>query len=261
MERKLLILYIALMSLISSFTFAKEVQAPQQSLPSLQLVLELGASLGRVSWSLVFEFDERKKDTKTATQVIADIDSFIGCPPASDEAQSVITRYNMIAAYRDNLDSLFTSLTLIGNNFAEFLYLDSSLPISIAQLDNGTVVIITSVASDMIYNTLRSTARVRAAKVVESMILPSLPKLRRAFESTKVQYVGMMVIFGSKDFSNESSALDLEPEAVALIVDMKHCGQFADCKITDVELVGFASIYMRDRDTVAGIKKIGIVLE
>jgi hypothetical protein len=255
-----LVVCIALVFLVPRMVLAEEVQSPATNLPLLQSELEL-AKRANILWSLAFDYQQIETKPKHLSQVIADIDSFLSYPPAKDADSRSVAQYKLIAAYHKNLDTLFASLALVGSSPAKFLYFKRSLPICFAQYEGGTVVLVTGIASDKIHNTLRTTPRARAATVVESIILPYLPRVYMAFRATKVRYVGMVVIYGSKDFLDESSSVKPVPEVVALVVDTKRCGEFVDGKLSDTDLVAAAGIYLADRDMATGIKKIGITLE
>ncbi len=87
---------------------------------------------------------------------------------------------------------LFKKLNLVGSQLGRFVYLKSAIPVRFALKDNSLTLLITGIASEYTYNTLRTTAKSRAAKAIESMILPSLKNFDEVFFSSDIKYKGVV---------------------------------------------------------------------
>jgi hypothetical protein len=161
--------------------------------------------------------------------------------------------------YSSEAQRFFASLNMLGKNVPTFTY-STGLPIQYVNDDGKLLILVINIAIDTVFNTLRLTPKERAAKVIEANVLPVLSDLREAFAVAKPNEVGIVVTYGSRDFSVDSE-LEAEPESVCLIAKVADVGAFANAKISDVELVSRSSVLLRDRDIRLQFKKVSLKLE
>jgi hypothetical protein len=102
----------------------------------------------------------------------------------------------------------------------------------------------TGVLSKNVYNTLLSTPKSRAAQVTSTIVLPALTHLCSTFLLTEVAYVGIVVTYRSRDFSDRFDTG--ASEAVTVIVAQDRCKKFLAGEITDDELLSQSYVYLED---------------
>ena len=86
--------------------------------------------------------------------------------------------------------------------------------IRIATVEGETALILCGLAVEDVYNTNRTTTRSRATLVAEQAVIPALRQLSEVFADSGLPRLGVMVFYGSRDFSNESSEPQLESVAI-----------------------------------------------
>ncbi|HEY2933580.1 MAG TPA: hypothetical protein VGK99_17725 [Acidobacteriota bacterium] len=149
------------------------------------------------------------------------------------------------ARYSAQLLELTPKLQIIGSTQAMFF---TNVPFRYTTIDQVEA-IIADLAIGSEFNTIRSTAKTRASKVISTMILPEMEALTESFKATPaVGFFGILVTYGSRDFLSESGS---EPESVCLIVSRDDARGFVKGQITDNELLRRSQIFASDRDTAA----------
>jgi hypothetical protein len=68
-----------------------------------------------------------------------------------------------------------------------------------------------------------------------------------ALKDSDISYYGMVVFFGSKDFSNDDDVLNLKPEMVSVIISTEQYKKYSEGTITDDDLINSADVYSTDR--------------
>lgn len=219
------------------------------------------ANFHRTTWSLYSIHNEKKYAPTSSALVINDVNKYL---TYMDTAKTKnINEIAEIEKHLPNIDSTFKSLTLFGpNQLAEFLYLKpNSIPVNFSMTgDTALTMIITGIFIDNIYNTLKLTSRQRATKVITSYLIPQLNVFTKCFPNTDIEYFGFCAIYGSKDFSNNSSS-STKAEFVSFVVPTKIINKFVSGDITEDELVESSEVNISDRDMIGEIKKIKITLE
>jgi hypothetical protein len=132
-------------------------------------------------------------------------------------------------------------------------------PVRFAMREGSLSVLVTGVFYTKMSNTLRTTESTRAAMVFREIIAPQLAVFEKAFGGSGVKFYGMLVTYGSQDFSEEHGAEKVE--SVIVIVPAEKCKQFAEARITDAELISAGDTYLPDRKMKSGVKKIKILLD
>jgi len=148
--------------------------------------------------------------------------------------------------YETNIRKLFERLQFIGGTRAMFLY--DEIPFVFVKKDNKIAVIVVGIGSSIVYNTLITTPKKRAASMTRSAILPLMQVFQNALEDTRIKHYGLVVAYGSKDFVNPEFSGRLEPEVMSFIVSNENCKRFCEGVITDDELVAASEVYLLDRD-------------
>ncbi len=198
---------------------------------------------------------------KSSEEILKDFEKWLQKKPEKSIDKEEISKYNLALKYKDNIKKVFDKLGLIGNETGKFLNDKNDIPIYFTEMNNNIVFFVTRVGSDKVFNTLRTSSKNRAAKIIQSMILPVMKSFQDSFKGSNIKYYGIIIGYGSKDFSDESDALNLRPEVLAFIVSSENCRKFSEGIITEDQLIDSADIYLSDRDMRHQIKKIKVTLE
>lgn len=257
---KLLILTPFILFTLNSLVSSEILKCPPKKLMNVKPILEL-AKYDKTTWNLYAKYGEIKYAPIKAEAVILDIDKYLKQP--MDTGLQEMTKYKLIKKYRNNLDTLFQGLSLLGaDQLGEFFYnRDFSLPFKFALYgDTAMTLLVSGAFIDNIYNTLKLTSRQRATKVVTTYILPTLKSFANNFKGKEIKYFGITCVYGSKDFSSENHN-SIQAEFVAFIAPSKVIKKYVSNDITEDELVDAADVFICDRDMVTEMKKIKLSLE
>lgn len=249
-----IILYPALWSLSQGSEKGGLRPSGALNLESLDVIdiLKVESEFMRMGWELAgFDKDHVPKSSKEA------LEDFIKSLNEKDKTKEGTWGLK----YEKDVKRVFDNLKLIGGDWGKFVCSRTLGPVRFAQKGDGVVFLLTKVCSNNIYNTLRTNAKSRASKIITSMVLPSMKAFYDSLGSTDIKYYGMVVAYGSKDFSKEADDLfNLRAEVVCLVVHAKTCKKFVEGIITDDELINASEIYLQDRD-VKHLKRIKVNLE
>lgn len=258
--------FVVPLFIILFFQATSNCQNKRQISPKLMSVYDvfrLNQST-KTQWSLYYEHSNMKYKPYYSEEVINDLDLFLLNRPIEDRRNGEIAEFELIKEYRPNLERVFSGFKIFGSNeLAEFLYSKGiEIPVRFCtSRDTLLSVIFTGIAVGKLLNTLKLTSKQRASKIITEYILPSLNKISEPFVNTKIQYIGITCLFGSKDFLDKSP-LAIKPEYLALLVPLKLISDFINGKITDQELLDSSDVYVNDRDmNISQIKKIKVTLE
>ena len=223
-------------------------------------------------WSLSVAHQDPEYKLRTSNDVLSKIHSWRNTKNLNQvydkykEIKDKLSSMKLTFEYLDELEKVFDRFDLIGNNFAYFLPNDLSrwgvdgIPTIFVNVNGRTGLIITNVTTDTIYNTLQSTSKKRAEKVLVENILPTIHNIYEPFKNTDISYLGISFYYGSKDFSDDSN-FGLKPEVVMLVVPMDSCRRFVENEITDQELLDSSDIFLSDRNMINSFKKIKVLIE
>jgi hypothetical protein len=248
--------------------------------PELEKVLTgFDLWIGRTLWSLaVGSIDalppEQKQFMKLSnnTDVVQDLSTYTGHTPSQGEDseaeyQNMLANHALITPYKSELTKAFSDFTLPGKAISQFLYPKGDVPVRVASKDGKNVVLFMNVRSSLIFSTMRITSEERAAKTIEWLIVPSVQIICKPFLGhNTVSYVGMTVLYGSKNFPPPRRGMlhydedKLEGEAVALVTEVGNCKKLIDGEITKEEFLQKSDIYLSDRDMVRSGKKVTLPL-
>ena len=122
-------------------------------------------------------------------------------------------------------------------------------------VDGGLTLAVSPFYDDNVYNTLRNSAKQRAAKVIQDYILPALSELKDSYTNAGIKYFSFSTIFGSKDFSNPDNILNLKSEYVNVVASYANIKIFLDSQITEQQFISMCDVYSSDRSSPHDIKK------
>ena len=265
MKRIILIIAIVISNLIvaQKKTVAKPAVKPVQKtqveiLPVINdfdRVLKIAVMSDKTTWSLGVNYKKENYIPIKSEEVKILIDSFIVAPKSNECDKFYIKKY------KKEIDTLFTNMKFLGDSYCTFLGVKNiEVPIKISNYNvTSKLFLIKGIASTDIYNTLRLTSRQRASKIITSRIIPSLKSLKPILNK-EFDYIGLGVVFGSKDFSDKST-LALKQDYVFFIAPKSKIIDFNNNKITEDELIQSADVYISDREMSYDVKKVKITLE
>jgi hypothetical protein len=117
--------------------------------------------------------------------------------------------------------------------------------------DKGTIFIVELATLNTTYNTLRTTERTRAGKVLISTVLPFLRTMPSA-PPKNVDGVAVIITYGKKDFSE----VDTKPdgEAVCLLAKRDSIAKLLAGEITDDDFVATGNVYSYSGSTFSQLK-------
>ena len=218
-------------------------------------VLKIAVMSDKTLWSLGIKYKTEKYLPIKSEDVKIFIDSFFVAPKSNECDKFYIKKY------KKEIDTLLTNIKFLGDDYCTFLGVKSAeLPIKISNYNSTSkLFLIKGIASTDIYNTLRLTSRQRASKIITTRIIPSLKSLRPILNK-EFDYIGLGVVFGSKDFSDKST-LALKEDYVFFIAPKSKIIDFNNNKITEDELIQSADVYISDREMSFDVKKVKIALE
>ena len=257
------VLILALLFVAKNEISADDGQRQLKELNPIFEELNTSARRSRLLWTQCFMFDEKLHEEKSAEEVIQDIDVWISHGLEEEEREDArsVVEYNLVVKHRSSIEKLFDNFEHIGIQDGKFLYFEEFIPLIFAVKDNSLSLLVTGVVSNVTYNTIQTTARTRAADIIQSIVIPSLYHFDDAFYLNDIKHYGMTVAYGSKDFSKRKLFSDLSGECVSFVVSAKICNRFVNGEITEEELVESADIFLLDRDMVGSIKKVQISLQ
>jgi hypothetical protein len=235
-------------------TTKKQSPQPRPSAPSklFSLVEVIGIeSFARTYWELAAEKNADYKP-KSAQEAIAGIDEFIGSSVGTDEGRrGLLVEQALFKKHRASLSDL-VSLSLL-----PLLY--DEAPVRFALKDEALTLLLTTLASEDVYNTLRLDAKQRAATEIQAVALPAIKQFR-VVDSPDIKNVGVLVVYGTRDFSKSDSILTRKGELVGLVAQADRCKRLGRAELTEEEFVDTADVYLVDRDMTSGVRKIKVSL-
>jgi hypothetical protein len=262
-------LFVIFLIIILNYAFSFGQIQPQDTgaittpppLVPLISVLNVGTFVETL-WSLGVGLDQPEYKPKSNEEVLKDFNQWLLSKPKVERWKGEIAEYNFALKYKENIKKIIDHLSFIGSERGMFLYNKMEIPVRFAQAETGMVFLVTGVGSSTVFNTLRTTPKSRAAKIISTKILPEMETFYDFFKDTDIKYCGMAVVYGSEDFSDESiSRVSLKAEVVTLVVSSENCKKFVDGIMTEDQLIDLSDIYLKDRDMGFNVKKIKVTLE
>lgn len=212
------------------------------------------AGYGRAFLKFIYqEYDT----AKSVNDVLNTLEEHVKSDTINTKEKQYLKKYNI------KIEQLLSGILFTGaGDLIGFVYPKFILPIRFVQKDNKLTFIVSSLAAGVTYNTIRLSAKERAAKAIENIIIPAMKDLAFYFNKTEVENIGIALTYCTKDFVKDDSKYDIEAETVSLITGIAIVKKYFDSEITQEELVEQSDIYMCDRDqSICGTKKIKVTLE
>jgi hypothetical protein len=182
---------------------------------------------------------------------------------SSDEAASTygknplqLTNTEELRIYRGSaadIDDSIERFHFRGGDGMGFMQND---PVRLMQHE-GDPVIVYRVASDVFYNTLRTTTRTRAVKTLDDLILDKAGSVSHCLYKTPIKKIGICVFYGAKDFTAESLT-GLECEVVFFLCSVSDAQNFANKKTTDQEFLDSSDLYLFSNNS---MRKVSLRLD
>lgn len=259
-----MLLLVFLIGISTEAQQRKNQTVPKHATPKLDDMIEvvtIEAATGRLRWQL-FSLKSAEQPIRSAKDVAADVRAWSPDKDKSSETRKP-AEIALIEKYKNQIASLTDSLDFTGQQLQLFLTEKGGVPVRFFSKGSAIGILVTDIASTGVFNTLRVATKERAARVVGTFILPELSSLVRDLGIPGVQYVGMLVLYGSKDFSiQDYDPFNERAECVAFIVSVERAKAFLSKKITDDDLLASADIFLGDRDSSAAeIKRVNIKLQ
>jgi hypothetical protein len=224
-------------------------EAGLSDLQSLIQVLEREAFL-KTTWSLSIVHTDEDRPPLETKKAIENAESIAEYSP---EAEFLLAQ-----KFSSQIADLLSGFTIYCDNIGQFVEGTSKRPIPIrfAEKDGGLVLIVSGIATESVYNTLRTTSRGRASTVATTCLAPKIGYMHDALKDTDVDFYGMTIFYGSKDFGGRYATTD--GEMLALVVSKEVAAQFVDGEITEGELLDQLDAFVSDSGSVYDVKKIKI---
>jgi hypothetical protein len=167
--------------------------------------------------------------------------------------------YPNISRYAPALINLLDALR---SEKVGFLYSENDMPFRVCAKEKSEGLILSSVGTDEIYNTLKLDQRQRAAKEFHSTAMPILVKMRTALLETPAEFYGVIVSYGSRDFSHEDiGGLDIRPDVLVVVTDRENGRSLDEGKITEDEFADKSDIYLLPGVAGSPLVKVRLKLE
>ena len=136
--------------------------------------------------------------------------------------------------------------------------------VTIEKYQGKTYMAFNGVGIDTVFNTLRTTARSRAANIFEKVVVPAVKKLAGAKSCSATCPVDgyiLVVTYGSKDFSKRSDVLNLEAEALLVLAPAQDARQLAANLMDTESFLERCIIFLSDRDAIFEATRVKLRLE
>jgi len=213
------------------------------------------ATLQKFKWSLSIAYRDHEYPPISHDSFMTAMNEFKQYEPMSE--------YRLAAKYRTELRNALEWFSYYCDNIGVFLdnIWHRPIPFRFAEKDGRKYVFLTDLASETVYNTLRSTSKSRAATVLTSCLLPKLSQVYDALKSTEFDYFAFTIIYGSKDFLDNSDALNLKAEMLGLVVQKDKCKDFINGEITESEFLQASDVYICDRNMYVDVKKVKLAID
>jgi hypothetical protein len=191
-------------------------------------------------------------DLKSMLRASVDFKSWLEKNKGRDEMSDGYCYFSIISKYAPALITLLDSLRL---EEVVLLYDDNDMPFRLFAKEKSEGVLLSAVTSGQIYNILKLDARQRAAKEFDSTGMPILRKMRTALSQMPVQFYGVIISYGARDFSqSEEGGMDVYSDVLAVVTERENCQNLEEGKITEDEFADKSDIYLSSGSDPALVK-------
>ncbi len=242
-----------IITIIFIFIFTTTQFAQNQLTKPKEFLKDL--SIQVLSWRLTFEYEDEENKPHTAKKELVEFYDYIYDTNPDTLKPNLVAEYELLEKHQLVVLKIFSEgLLLIGNETAMFLRDKNDPPCRFIQFKQEPVLVISSVVSAQICNTLRLDEKARREKFIDEYLVNALEDCYRATGNT-FKNIGVAITYGTKDFSSDGF-LNQKPEIVFVISSLKLQNQLSNFEITLEEYKAKLTVfhYSRDRDSFVKIQ-------
>jgi hypothetical protein len=240
---------IAIIFLMPGLASSQSSDLPD--LPSLATQLASGRNL----YYLAYTFADARFPAKSPSEAVELLDAEIARPPARASKEEIA----VLKHREDGIKHILLSLPTVSNEVKPQYLCDGFLsPVRVARKNSSQCVVFTGLVSTTTYNTYGSSSIMRAEKVAQSMVLPSLRSLGTFALDTALGYVGIGVYYPTRDSTKTNEVSP--PEMLLIVVPCQDCIAYSAGKISAGDLFNHSDIYLSDIEMTTGVRKINLAL-
>lgn len=195
------------------------------------------------------------KEYSSSFAAIGDLLNWIGNYKTTENGKSDNAEYSVVKYYTEQINNIlrYEDYSSGSNGLSHFAYKD--VPISIGLKKTKMFLLVHSLMVNDVYNTLRADSKERARKVLSSNLYRALNNMARCLIGTEVKYLGLSMIYFSRDFSiNDNYIQSLRSEALVIVAPIDKIIAFSEGKIQENDFLNLSEIYLFDRDNGFGIR-------
>ena len=231
------------------------------SLKPLFDVVQLECMVRKFNWELWSMTPDEEYGPILSLNIPSNIEAMLDDLSSTHMDTARAAELVLIEKHALGLESLFNDFGSVGGELPLFFSAPDGVPIRFVAKEDKTCLLLSGFASDKVYNTLRTSARGRATKVLTPGGTSLLSDVYERFQDSGIDYFGVVMVYGSKDFLDESRAFNEQPEAVCLVASSGDCGKFVNGEITETKFLNNSDVYLSGRGETARAKKIEIKQE
>lgn len=174
--------------------------------------------------------------------------------------ESMMVGHKLARKFQRPAEAVLGSIDFVGGETLWFLNDEFNPPARFVLHEDVCAVVFDRLGYPVELNTLKFTAKERATRVLESVILPSLSDAKPVLDVSAIKHVGFVVSYGSKDFSDKSD-LNHQGETLAVICPSASARAFLRMELSQEELVEACDTFLSDRDASMTVKKVRLELK
>jgi hypothetical protein len=217
-------------------------------------ILQFESGLAQMAGGTMF-LDPSLKDLKSSSVAASEFRDWLGKHKGDGTRGQDGQCYETVSKYQSGL--LVSLDNLRYQTDKGLLYSNEETPFRFLIYDGQKLLLVSSIVSTQIYNSLRLNDRARAAKELHSTAIPALREIYQALAGTDLKYYGVIVVYGVKDFSDEG-IFATHTEVIAIISNSAVIGSLADGKTTEEEMADKSSIYLESADPGSQLVKVKV---
>ncbi len=106
--------------------------------------------------------------------------------------------------------------------------------------------VVGNLATTDVFNTLRTTEKSRAGRVIKEHALGNLRHIVECAAAIPTDRVAIVISYSSRDFADEYGLA--RAESVAIVASMKDCSAFLERKISQEEFIQKSKVHLHDKN-------------
>jgi hypothetical protein len=210
---------------------------------------------GKDLYYLAYTFADARFPPKSPSDAVELLKKEIDTPPVRASKEEIA----VLKDREDRMGDILRSLPTVSNEARPQYLCDEFLsPVRVARKDSALCIVFCGLVAKTTYNTHGSSPIMRAQKVAQSMLLPSLRSLGIFASDTALGYVGVVVYYPTRDSTSKNAAS--APEMLLVVVSCRDCIAYASGNISASEILNRSDVYLSDIEMSTGVRKINIAL-